>query len=386
MSPDRARSIRLFLCGDVMTGTGVDQVLPHPGSPVLYEPFVRDAREYVRLAEEANGPVTKPVEFGYVWGDAAAEWERAAPDVRVVNLETSITAGGSPWPGKMIHYRMHPGNIGCLTAAGPRTAPSSGATAPPPLCCCLANNHVLDWGYEGLADTLRALDAAGLPRAGAGRSAAEAAAPAVLDVPGKGRVLVFAFGSADSGIPWEWAATADRPGVNLLEDLSDATARRVAGEIRRACRPGDVAVASIHWGDNWGYEIPAAHLRFAHRLAEEGVAIVHGHSSHHVKAAEVHRGRLILYGCGDFLTDYEGIRGYEEFRNDLSLMYFAEVDPRDGRLLGARLVPMQLRRFRLNRASAADARWLCELLNRLGAPLGTRARLAEDNSIALEWA
>src|SRR5690606_11064666 len=114
--------------------------------------------------------------------------------------------------------------------------------------------------------------------------------------------------------------------------------------------------------------------------------IVHGHSSHHVKAAEVHRGRLILYGCGDFLTDYEGIRGYEEFRNDLSLMYFAEVDPRDGRLLGARLVPMQLRRFRLNRASAADARWLCELLNRLGAPLGTRARLAEDNSIALEWA
>jgi poly-gamma-glutamate synthesis protein (capsule biosynthesis protein) len=104
---------------------------------------------------------------------------------------------------------------------------------------------------------------------------------------------------------------------------------------------------------------------FAHRLIEEGVAIVHGHSSHHVRAIEVFKGRLILYGCGDFLTDYEGISGNETFRGDLALMYLVELNSDNGELIAARLVPLQMRRFRLERASAADAKWLCNLLNEL---------------------
>jgi poly-gamma-glutamate synthesis protein (capsule biosynthesis protein) len=292
--------------------------------------------------------------------------------VRIINLETSVTGSDEPWQDKRIHYRMHPRNVGCLTAAGID-------------CCCLANNHVLDWGYPGLEETLRTLDAAGVARAGAGRNASEAASPAALDVPGKGRVLVFAFGSITSGIPRAWGATDDRPGVHLLPDLSEETARRVAERMRQSQRPGDVVVASIHWGYNWGYDIPDEQSRFARRLVEEGVAIVHGHSSHHVKAVEVYRERLILYGCGDFLTDYEGIGGYEAFRGDLALMYLAQVDPRQGRLAEARLVPMQSRRFRLHRADAADAQWLRELLNRLGAPSGTHVQLEGDNGLALRW-
>jgi poly-gamma-glutamate synthesis protein (capsule biosynthesis protein) len=150
-------------------------------------------------------------------------------------------------------------------------------------------------------------------------------------------------------------------------------------------QPGDLIVASIHWGSNWGYEIPREQVVFAHRLIEEGVAIVHGHSSHHVKAIEVFGGRLILYGCGDFLTDYEGIGGYEAFRCDLALMYLVELDSESGELIAARLVPMQMRRFRLERASAAEARWLCDLLNKLGAKFNTRVKLQNDNSLELEW-
>jgi poly-gamma-glutamate synthesis protein (capsule biosynthesis protein) len=292
--------------------------------------------------------------------------------VRIINLETSITASEGCWPDKGIRYRMHPGNVGCITAARID-------------CCCLANNHVLDWGYEGLAETLRALDAAGVARAGAGPDAAEAASPTALNVPGKGRVLVVAVGSITSGIPWEWAATANKPGINLLEDLSEATARRVADSMLQVKRAGDVAVVSIHWGGNWGYDLSHEQIAFAHRLVEEGIDIVHGHSSHHAKAVEVYRDRLILYGCGDFLNDYEGIRGYERFRNDLALLYQVRVDPRQGRLVAARLVPMQVRRFRLNRASEADASWLCALLNRLGAPFGTQVQLAGDNSMTLRW-
>src|SRR5437762_8171841 len=366
-------SLRLFLCGDVMTGRGIDQALPHPVDPVLYEPYVRDAGEYVELAEKAHGAFQRPVTFDYIWGETLQELDRARVDLRIINLETAITSAETPWPAKQIHYRMHPLNIGCLSVAR-----ISG--------CALANNHVLDWGYEGLADTLQRLDAAGVPHAGAGNNAQEAAAPAVLNVPGKGRVLLFSFGSTSSGIPREWNASTLRPGVNLLDDLSEATAARISKQRRQFKGPSDLLVASIHWGGNWGYEIPREQIAFAHRLIEEGVAVVHGHSSHHVKAIEVFKGRLILYGCGDFLTDYEGISGYEKFRGDLALMYLIELDSRSGELIAARLVPMHMRRFKLERAPGTDAEWLCNLLNKLGAQFSTGARLDKDSSLRLEWA
>lgn len=79
---------------------------------------------------------------------------------------------------------------------------------------------------------------------------------------------------------------------------------------------------------------------FAHRLIDEaGVDIIHGHSSHHVKAIEVYKDKLILYGCGDFLNDYEGIGGYEEFRADLALMYFATVEPSTGKVFDLHMTP-----------------------------------------------
>lgn len=372
MRPSQAKAICVFVCGDVMTGRGLDQVLAHPSNPVLYEPYVRDAREYVRLAESACGPIPRPVDDAYIWGDALEELQRAGTDVRLINLETSITSSEDAWPGKGIHYRMHPRNIGCLTAAGID-------------CCCLANNHVLDWGYRGLAETLQTLDAAGVTRAGAGRNAVEAASPAVLDVEGKGRVLVFSFGSTTSGIPHEWGATTAQAGVNLLNGLSEDAVRRAASCIHAVKRPGDVIVAAVHWGPNWGYAVPDEQISFAHRLVEEGADVVHGHSSHHVKAIEVYQDRLILYGCGDFLDDYEGISGYEGFRDDLRLMYVVRVAAQHGRLLEARLVPLHVRRFRLNRASEADAQWLSKLLNRIGAPFGTQVQLASDNSMILRW-
>jgi poly-gamma-glutamate capsule biosynthesis protein CapA/YwtB (metallophosphatase superfamily) len=365
-------SLRLFLCGDVMTGRGIDQALPHPVNPILYEPYVRDAREYVALAEKDNGPIPRPLGFDYIWGDALPELERASVDLRIVNLETAITSEETPWPDKGIHYRMHPLNIDCLSAAR-----ISG--------CALANNHILDWGYSGLSETLRSLDAVGIAHSGAGNNAEEAAAPAIFNLAGNRRVLLFSFGSATSGIPPAWSAAPSRAGVNLLDDVSDATATRVADQMRHYQRSGDIVIASIHWGSNWGYEIPRRQIAFAHRLIEEGVAIVHGHSSHHVKAIEVFKNRLILYGCGDFLTDYEGISGYEEFRGNLALMYLVELNLQSGELLSARLVPMQMHRFRLERTSAADAHWLCDTLNKLGTQFRTTARLNQDNSMMLDW-
>jgi poly-gamma-glutamate synthesis protein (capsule biosynthesis protein) len=365
--------VTLFLSGDVMTGRGIDQILPHPGSPRIHEVYVKSARRYVELAEALRGEIPKPVTFSYVWGEMLEEFERVAPDVRIVNLETALTRSEDYWRGKGIHYRMHPDNIPCLTAAGID-------------CCALANNHVLDWGYFGLDETLATLNSARIRSAGAGSNAQEAEAPALLEVDGHGRVAVFSFGSVTSGIPLGWDATRDRPGVNLLTDLSHRTVRHIAARVRKVKRTGDIVVASIHWGANWGYAIPQEQRRFAHRLVDEaGVDVVHGHSSHHVKGIEIYEGRPIIYGCGDFLTDYEGIEGHQQFRDDLGLMYFLTMDRSTGKAVRINLTPTQIRKFRVSRVSASDRRWLRDILTREGRRFGTWAEAASDHTLVLRW-
>ncbi len=365
-------TIALSLCGDVMTGRGVDQILSHPGDPRLCEGDGVSALRYVELAEMANGPIRKPVDEAYIWGAALDQLRAAPPDAWIVNLETSITTRGECWP-KGINYKMNPANVGCLTSARID-------------CCNLANNHVMDWGRAGLLDTLETLQRAGIAAAGAGRNIAEAEAPAIREIAGKGRLVVFGFGVATSGIPRSWAAGPDRPGVDLLPDLSSATMGGIAARIGAVKRPGDVVIASIHWGENWDYRILPAERSFAHALIERaGVDIVHGHSSHHPKGVEVHEGKLILYGCGDFLDDYEGIPGYEEYRDDLVLLYQPTVDADNGRLVRLAMAPFQIRNMRLNRASARDATWLRDRLNREGAVFGTSCELTAAGVLELRW-
>ena len=136
----------------------------------------------------------------------------------------------------------------------------------------------------------------------------------------------------------------------------------------------------------WGYDISSKQRRFAHALIDDaGVDILHGHSSHHVKAVEIYKDKLILYGCGDFLNDYEGISGYEEFRADLSLMYFATVNSANGKLIRMQMTPTRIRRFKINRAAGADAAWLMDMLNREGTTSGTRVKMDRDNRLVLHW-
>lgn len=363
----------LFLCGDAMLGRGVDQILPHPGGAALHETYVRDARRYVEIAEEANGRIDRPVGLEYVWGDALAELERAKPAARIVNLETAITTSDDAWPGKGIHYRMHPLNAPVLTAARID-------------CCVLANNHVLDWGYAGLTETTRTLNELGVATAGAGADEGAASAPAVLPVHDGHRVLVFAYGAPSGGVPRAWAAEPDKAGVNHLPTLSEWMVESVAQNVEAHARPGDLVVFSVHWGGNWGYDVPADHVRFAHALIDEaGVDIVHGHSSHHPLGLEVYKERLIVYGCGDFLNDYEGIGGKEGYRPELTLMYFPTLDPATGQLVRLRLVPMHIRRMRLGRAAEADAHWLSDMLNRESERFDTSFGVDNNGDLHGRW-
>jgi poly-gamma-glutamate capsule biosynthesis protein CapA/YwtB (metallophosphatase superfamily) len=369
--PHAARPITLFLAGDVMTGRGIDQVLPHSVDPRLHESYVKSAETYVELAEEASGPIPDSASYDYVWGDTLQELSRVSPDARIINLETAVTTSDDWWRDKGIHYRMHPENVRVLTAAGIDA-------------CTLGNNHVLDWGRAGLRETLSTLREAGLAAPGAGLDLDEAAAPAVLQT-GSGRLLVFSWGAPSAGVPRSWQAGPDRPGVNLLPDLSPQTAQEVVDHVQAHRREGDRVVVSLHWGPNWGYDVPPAQRGFAHRLVDAGAAdIVHGHSSHHPKGIEVRRGRPILYGCGDFLNDYEGIGGKERFRGELTLMYFPTLDDA-GALTAFELVPMRIHRFRLECASEEEARWLSRTLDRESRPFGTRVEQVDGGRLALRW-
>lgn len=362
MTPCPPGTIRLFLAGDVMPGRGIDQILLHPGSSLLHEGWAHSALDYVALAEARNGPIPRGVPPAYPWGDLLTGLARWQPDLRLVNLETAITVADALWP-KGINYRMHPANLPVLQAAGIDA-------------CTLANNHVLDWGPAGLTETLQALAAAGIAQAGAGRDRSAALAPLVLTVPGKGRVIVLARGARSSGIPPEWQAGADSPGIALLAD-PQAVVADVATQLQPIRQPGDIVVFSVHWGGNWGFAIPAAHQALAHALIDSaGVDIVHGHSSHHPLAAEVHAGKLILYGCGDLLNDYEGISGHAEFRPDLALAWIVDMAPATGRLLALHMLPFRLQRFRLVATDAEEAEWLAQEMGRECARFG--GRIAQD--------
>ncbi len=352
----------IFLTGDVMTGRAIDQLLPHPVEPTLRESVVTDARTYIRLAEQTNGPIPAPIDYAWPWGEALEIVEQFAPDVRLLNLETSITAGGEFALGKAVHYRMHPDNVRCLSAIRPDV-------------CALANNHVLDFGYQGLTDTLRTLRDAGIWGAGAGLDVGEAERPAVV-----GRVVITSCGTGSSGIPRGWAATGSRPGVAYVPDLSDRTASSVADRVLALKGPGDIAVVSVHWGSNWGYDVDTAQIRFAHRLIDAGVDVVHGHSSHHPRPIEVYRGKLILYGCGDTIDDYEGIGTFEAFRHELRLLYFASVDSSG---IALQMVPMRMRRMRLERAPDEDAEWLRTNVEEMSGRFGTRINNAPDGLLTL---
>jgi poly-gamma-glutamate synthesis protein (capsule biosynthesis protein) len=351
--------VTLFFCGDLMTGRGIDQILPASNPPILFEPYVTDARTYIALAEKRNGPIPRNVDYRYVWGEALNVLDQVRPAARIGNLETSVTRSDDFWPHKGIHYRMHPDNVDLLKAAAID-------------CCVLSNNHTADLGFRGLLETLQTLRQAGIKSAGAGETAAEAASPAILELASGGRLLVFGYAMDSAGVPKSWAAGASSPGVNFLSDLSPEAAAATIESIRRQSRPEDLVLFSVHWGSNWGYDVPEEQIDFARRLIDSGaVDIVHGHSSHHVRPLEVYKGKLIVYGAGDFLNDYEGIEGEESYRDDLALMYFPTLDATTGQLVRLRMVPLQIFRFSLRRASMADADWLGKVLTRESRQFGT---------------
>jgi poly-gamma-glutamate capsule biosynthesis protein CapA/YwtB (metallophosphatase superfamily) len=293
-----------------------------------------------------------------VWGDVLPHLAQA--DLRIVNLECALTVHFHQWTRarKMFHFRADPKAVRVLQAARIDA-------------CALANNHILDYEEHGLRDTLRMLRVTGIRHAGAGANAAEAAAPAMLDVSGAARCRVALLSFTDNEP--DFAATAEHPGTNYLEvSLQEETLTRIANGIAQARAQGaDLVVFSNHWGANF-VERPAPEFRsFARRVIELGADIYYGHSAHICQGIEIYRGKPILYDTGNFIDDYAV---HPLLRNDHSCLF--KVMFAHGKLCRIELLPVSLSVARGEEFEAISVR-----MEMLCAELGTRLLRRDDRLV-----
>ncbi len=295
----------------------------------------------------------------YPWGDTLTILRKA--DVRVCNLECAISDDGKPWSAtpKEFHFRSDSKNVGSLLAAGINLV-------------SLANNHALDFGYEGLADTVNVLDRSGIKHAGAGGSLREAERVSTLEVRGT-KVGMIAFTDNEP----EWEATVDNPGVFYVPvELEDGRARRLLELIKKAKKRVDILIVSAHWGPNWGYEPPPEHVPFAHALVEAGADVVFGHSGHVFRGIEVYRKRPILYCVGDFVDDY-AVDLVE--RNDES--FVLELQAHHGGVSALRLYPARIEVCHALLARGAERRAIADKIQGLCAGFNTATEWVEGEGL-----
>lgn len=312
----------MALAGDVMLGRGVARRLARVAPAELFTPEVR----------------------GLV----------GAADLAVANLECCISERGEPWPDarKPFFFRAPPAAVGALIELGID-------------CVSLANNHALDFGYDALADTLAYLDDAGIAHVGAGRDAAEARRPVLLEAGGE-RLAVI--GVTDH--PSDQAARADRPGVALAE-FGQGVPGWLLDELRAAPAP---VLVTPHWGPNMIPEPLPAIVRAAGEFVAAGAALVAGHSAH-----VFHGVRLpVLFDLGDLIDDYAVD---PVLRNDLGLLFVATLE--GGRVLEVDAYPLHLGYCRTGLARGEERAWIarrftsaCARLGSTVADLGDRLQVA----------
>jgi poly-gamma-glutamate capsule biosynthesis protein CapA/YwtB (metallophosphatase superfamily) len=293
------------------------------------------------------------------WSTGLRDVLRAC-DIVVCNLECCVSPRGSRTrriPGKPFFFRAPPAAVESLRAVGVAVAG-------------LANNHVLDFEEDGLADTLGLLAAAGIATAGAGRAEGEARRGAVVSAAGH-RLGVLAL--ADH--PREYAAGEAAPGI-AWADLPEETpewARAELGRLRREC---DWVLAFPHWGGAMSAGPARWQRARAAELLDAGADLVAGHSAHVFQGVERMAAGTVAYDLGDALDDY-AVDG--ERRNDLGLM--ALWRPAGEPAL--ELVGLGLDFCHTGLASGADAEWISRRLVTACAELGTACERVDEQRFAM---
>lgn len=275
-------------------------------------------------------------------------------DLFAFNLESAITDSPPSGSWKMYRFRLHTKNLARGLGAIPLPRGARGFAS-------LANNHVLDYGVDGLNDTIEALDRLGISHAGAGDGASEAWRPTIVTAASGVRVGFVALGDHCGCLRMsQWIAGREQPGM-AYSDLSDGQREALLGSVRALEPAVDVVVVSLHSGPNWLPDGPPAWMReLARELVTAGADVVWSHSPHHILPLETIDGRHVIYGPGGLIDDY---RRRPEFRNDLGAIVRIQFDEEGGQT--ARVVPIR-RRGRRPAVLAEDDEDYREVMGRLG--------------------
>lgn len=203
-------------------------------------------------------------------------------DITIGNLETSITTRGTKWEDKQFNFRSDPNNLKAMKEAGIDVL-------------ALANNHTLDYGYEGLLDTLSYLDKNDIKRAGGGKNKQEAIEGAIIEKNGL-KIGVLSFSRVVPDV--KWYATDKRPGIVGAYDphISEVIVR-----IEEMKKEADIVILSIHWGVELSATPRKQEMDLGKKLIDAGADIIMGHHPHVLQGVEIYKGKPIFYSLGNFV-------------------------------------------------------------------------------------
>ena len=289
------------------------------------------------------------MDYKYIWGNLLTNKFFNDVNLKIINLETSVTTSKNP-QNKAVLYKMHPYNIQTLKVVGIDY-------------CNLSNNHLLDWGHSGLKETLETLKSKRIGHGGAGYNIHEAQLPQKYNI-FEQSVYIYSVADFDSGIPSNWKASDTRLGINVINinDWNDID--NFGNFIKKTSSSADLVIVSVHWGSNWGWEVEQKYEDCAHYLIDHcNVDLIHGHSSHHFRPIEIYKNKLIIYGCGDLINDYEIIHNplHDQFMPHVCLTYYPLYQNRQ--LISLKIIPLTIKNFQLIELSIDDQMKSLTLLN-----------------------
>ncbi|MEX0939785.1 MAG: CapA family protein [Candidatus Babeliales bacterium] len=279
----------------------------------------------------------------YPWGNILPLLKKT--NLNIINLETAITAHTKATP-KVFNFRTDPEHVETLKKGNIEVVN-------------LANNHILDFGKEGLYETLNVLEKAHIKYVGAGKNIQEAQKAVIIEKKGI-RFGIIGFTDNEP----DWKATAANPGTNYIKVGDIDIVQKVVNNVRSQV---DFLIASIHWGPNMREKPTQEFIDFAHQMIDAGIDIIHGHSAHIFQGIEVYKNKLILYDTGDFIDDY---MIDPKLRNDISFFY--EVYIEKNALKKLKLTPVYIENMQVNLAAGKEYEWAINHVQQLSKEFDTQ--------------
>jgi poly-gamma-glutamate capsule biosynthesis protein CapA/YwtB (metallophosphatase superfamily) len=204
-------------------------------------------------------------------------------DLAMVNLETAITTGGTPAPGKEFAFRAPPSAFTALRAAGVDVT-------------SMANNHGMDYMESGLRDSLRAIKKTRFPTVGIGANAEEAYRAHRVTIKGNRLAIVGATQVLDDHLIPAWTATDSKGGLASAKDVE-----RMVQAVKDASQGSDVVIVHLHWGQELATCPLPRQKELAQRLAEAGAAVIVGGHAHVLQGGGYMNDAYVHYGLGNFV-------------------------------------------------------------------------------------